>query len=183
MLSTRWTLLYYLTTLSISDLSPYTTYTCYLSVMKGLSGQCNFTTAQDSKWCQHIRHYHTNFPEPDDDPQDFTSSPTKTNVTFKWKRPATPNGVITHYNLTVVNLATSNTTSYLIDVTPNQETVARVIDGFSPYQNYTATITASTVIGYGPAAITSGRTLSDSKDFWIIDLAQHIFFMHSSQST
>ena len=30
--------------------------------------------------------------------------------------------------------------------------------GFEPYQNYTASVTAATVVGDGPAANTSGRT-------------------------
>ena len=61
-------------------------------------------------------------------------------------------------------MATSNNTSYIIDVTPNQETVTRVVDGFSPYQNYTATVSASTVIGYGPRSVPiTGRTLQDGQ--------------------
>ena len=51
----------------------------------------------------------------------------------------------------------------MIDVTPNQETVSVTIYGFSPYQNYTATVSATTVVGYGPSATTKGRTDPDSK--------------------
>ena len=48
-------------------------------------------------------------------------------------------------------------------MTPNQETVSMTIDGFSPYQNYTATVSASTAVGYGPSAATDGRTDPNSK--------------------
>ena len=51
----------------------------------------------------------------------------------------------------------------MIDVSSNQETVSMTIDGFSPYQNYTATVSASTAVGYGPSAATDGRTDPDSK--------------------
>ena len=34
---------------------------------------------------------------------------------------------------------------------------------FSSYQNYTATVSATTVVGYGPSATTKGRTDPDSK--------------------
>ena len=52
---------------------------------------------------------------------------------------------------------------YTINVTANQVTVSQVTDGFSPYQNYTASVSASTIIGAGPVATTTGRTLPDGK--------------------
>ena len=48
-------------------------------------------------------------------------------------------------------------------MTPNQNTVSTTVDGLSPYQNYTATVSATTVVGYGPSATTEGRTDPDSK--------------------
>ena len=100
---------------------------------------------------------------PDDAPRDFTSTPTMTNVTFNWSIPATPNGIITQYNLTVLNLDTPNTTSYIIDVTSDQQQVSQLVIGFGPYENYTATVTGTTLVGYGPVAVTEGRTRPDSK--------------------
>ena len=79
--------------------------------------------------------------------------------------PDTPNGIIIEYNLTVVNLNTGNTIDYVVDANPNQEIVERVVSGFSPYQNYTASVSASTIIGAGPVATTTGRTLPDSKEW------------------
>ena len=50
---------------------------------------------------------------------------------------------------------------YTINVTANQTAVSQVTGGFSPYQNYTASVSASTIIGAGPVATTTGRTLPD----------------------
>ena len=80
-------------------------------------------------------------------------------------RPDTPNGIITEYNLTVVNLNTGSITDYIVDANSNLEIVERVVSGFSPYQNYTANVSASTVIGAGPVATITGRTLPDSKEW------------------
>ena len=86
-----------------------------------------------------------------------------TNVTFNWSIPATPNGIITQYSLTVVNLVTEVATSYSVDVTPYQQRVSQLVTGFRPYENYTATVTGTTLVGYGPVAVTEGRTKPDSK--------------------
>ena len=80
-------------------------------------------------------------------------------------RPVTPNGIIIEYNLTVVNLNTGNVIEYIVDANPNQEMLQKVVSGFSPYQNYTASVSASTIIGAGPVATTTGRTLPDSKEY------------------
>ena len=80
-------------------------------------------------------------------------------------RPVTPNGIITQYNLTVVNLNTGNVIELIVDAIPNQEMLQRVVSGFCPYQNYTASVSASTIIGAGPVATTTGRTLPDSKEY------------------
>ena len=94
-------------------------------------------------------------------PQNFTSISTKTSVTFKWKEPAIPNGVITRYSLSVFSLNTSNTTNINVDGMDNE--FKEFISGFGPYQSYNASITASTIIGAGPPATTAGRTEPDSK--------------------
>ena len=85
---------------------------------------------------------------PDDAPQDFIFIPTKTDVTFNWRRPAIPNGIITRYRLVaVVNLGANTFTviTQLIDVTSNQNTMSITVGVFSPYQNYTTTVSATTV--------------------------------------
>ena len=107
---------------------------------------------------------------PEDSPQNFTSQPTKTTVIFTWTKPATPNGIIIKYFLIVTNLDTSTRYDYTVNVTANQVTVSQVTDGFSPYQNYTASVSASTIFGAGPVATTIGRTLPDGKIVYSLKL-------------
>ena len=95
-------------------------------------------------------------------PQNFTSTSTKTSVTFSWRIPTSPNGLITHYNIFVVTHNTSNNIT-INDQEPKQEQLQTIISGFSPYQSYNASITASTIIGEGPPATTTGRTEPDSE--------------------
>ena len=100
---------------------------------------------------------------PDDSPQNFTAISTKATVLFTWTKPGTPNGIITKYFLIVTKLDTLIKNNYTINVTNSQATVLQVIDGFSPYQSYAASVSASTIIGSGPVATTTGQTLPDSK--------------------
>ena len=105
---------------------------------------------------------------PSDSPQNFTSVPEQISVNFMWTAPEIPNGIVTEYNLTVTTFSTAtrersyNTTQYSIMATGN-ETYLRNVRGFVPYQDYNASITARTVVGYGPVASTEGRTEPDSK--------------------
>ena len=70
-------------------------------------------------------------------------------------------------------MVNNQTNNKMIDVTPNQVTVSMTVDGFLPYQNYTATVSATTVVGYGPSATTEGRT--DSK-YVLFTILFHIHF-------
>ena len=98
-----------------------------------------------------------------DSPQNFTSIPDQNFVLFSWIKPTSTNGVIISYNLTVINLDDSKLITFIIEVNSDQRKINKIVDGFSPYQNYTATVSASTIIGAGPVATTAGRTLPDSK--------------------
>ena len=93
----------------------------------------------------------------------FYITTNKTTVLFTWTKPATSNGIIIKYFLIVTNLDTLKRYNYTINVIANQVTVSQVTDGFSPYQSYTASVSASTIIGAGPVATTTGRTLPDGK--------------------
>ena len=87
-------------------------------------------------------------------------------MTFNWRHPTIPNGIITQYRFDIeVDLGGNifRATTQLIDVTPNQQSVSITVKGFSPYQNYTATVSATTVVGYGPSATIKGRTDPYSK--------------------
>ena len=95
-------------------------------------------------------------------PQNFTSTSTKTSVTFSWRIPTCPNGLITHYILSIVTHNTSRNNTINVQE-PKQGQLQEVISNFSPYQSYNASITASTIIGAGPPATTTGRTEPDSK--------------------
>ena len=94
---------------------------------------------------------------PEDSPQNFTAIDTTVCVTFSWNPPTIPNGIITEYILTVITNGTS--IPYTLNAATKNVTVRR----FVPYQEYSATIAAATVAGYGPMAALSGRTDPDSK--------------------
>lgn len=87
-----------------------------------------------------------------------------TTVTFRWSRPSIPNGIITEYELKVTNIETSAYRTMNITVPHDQLMYTLNEEGFfSAYNNYTASITASTIIGFGPISTTAGRTLPDSE--------------------
>ena len=133
-------------------------------------------TSKFHNYCVHICYayiYVTHLLEPSDSPQNFTSTPNKTTVTLTWTKPATPNGIIIKYSLVVNNLNTMTVHNYTIPVSINQLTVTQLVDCFSPYQNYTASVSASTIIGAGPVATTAGRTLPDSKYNIMIHLLKY----------
>ena len=137
----------------------------------GPAATCSFTTAQDSK----LLYNNTmmtqfslffSFTVPFDGPQNFISTPNKTFISFRWMAPEAPNGVIIQYNLTVTNLDTADTTVSIINVTASSnEIIESLVSGFSPYQNYTASVSASTIIGPGPMVTTAGRMLPDGQYF------------------
>ena len=89
-----------------------------------------------------------------------------TTVTFTWNRPLIPNGIITEYFLNVTNLERMTSRSYTIPVTPDQTTATQTVDAsgfFRAYENYAATVTGRTHVGFGPMASTAGRTQPDSE--------------------
>ncbi|XP_019851146.1 PREDICTED: phosphatidylinositol phosphatase PTPRQ-like [Amphimedon queenslandica] len=136
------------TMFTITDVMPFTGYTCELSfinvVGEGPSTQCTFETAQSV-----------------DSPRNFTSIPDQYSILFSWIEPAITHGIIIRYNLTVTNLDESKSMSFIIKVNPDQRFIHHNVNGFGPYQNYTASVSASTIIGAGPVATTAGRTLPD----------------------
>ena len=96
---------------------------------------------------------------PEDPPQSFNSIPSKFSIMFNWSSPLIPNGIIIAYNLTVCNINTDVSTTYII--TGSQHSF--IAGNFEPYRRYSASLSATTVTGYGPPAYISGRTESDSK--------------------
>ena len=63
-------------------------------------------------------------------------------VEVEWNLPATPNGVIIHYNVYTSNLV-------LVD-TVNSSQRNYVYGGLAPYQNVSVCVSASTSVGEGP---------------------------------
>ncbi|XP_019853966.1 PREDICTED: neural cell adhesion molecule L1-like [Amphimedon queenslandica] len=138
------------TSFTITDVMPFTAYTCDLSFInvigQGPSTQCTFQTARNLSY---------------DSPKNFTSIPDQKSVLFSWMKPTSTNRVIISYNLTVTNLDESKLVTFIIELNSDERKTHKIVDGFSPYQNYTASVSASTINGAGPVAITEGRTLPD----------------------
>ena len=58
------------------------------------------------------------------------------------------------------------TNSYIItNISSNQGLVSYTVEGFRPYENYTSTLSGTTVVGYGPVSVTSGRTNPDGNRY------------------
>ena len=94
---------------------------------------------------------------PDTPPDQFTSTPNVFDVLFMWGKPRMPKGIIVSYTINITHINTVVTTTNIA------KGLSLNLAGFEPYQNYTATITAATVVGDGPPAVISGRTDPHSK--------------------
>ena len=80
-----------------------------------------------------------------------------TSITVSWIVPATPNGVITEYQLQCSN----QKQVFNHNVKGSQTTTT--LSGLLPYTNYSCSITAHTRVGGGPAATISVSTKQDSE--------------------
>ena len=117
-------------------------------------------------------------------PQSFASTSTMTTVTFTWNRPLTPNGIITEYFLNVTNLEKMISLNYTISITSDQTTATQTVNAsgfFCAYENYTATVTGRTHVGFGPVATTAGRTQPDSESV-SLSLYLSFCFLHNSEN-
>ena len=118
---------------------------------------------------------------PYDAPQSFASTSIMTSVMFTWIRPQIPNGIITEYFLNVTNLETMTSLNYTIPVTSDHTTATQSVNAsgfFCAYENYTATVTGRTHVGFGPIASTAGRTQPDSESVF---LSLSLSFLHNSK--
>ena len=64
--------------------------------------------------------------------------------------------------------------TYTIPVTSDQTTATQTVDAsgfFRAYENYTATVTGRTHVGFGPMASTAGRTEPDSESVFSLSLS------------
>ena len=81
-----------------------------------------------------------------------------TSISVSWIAPATPNGVITEYQL---QLCSGRGEIFSHTVIGTQMTTT--LSGLLPFTNYYCNITAHTSVGGGPAATTSVTTKESSK--------------------
>ena len=95
-------------------------------------------------------------------PRQFLSvSFNSTSIIVSWSAPATPNGVITEYQLQ----CSGGGQVFSRTVMGSQTTTT--LSGLLPYTSYSCSITAHTSVGGGPAATTSVTTEQDSESISI----------------
>ena len=95
-------------------------------------------------------------------PRQFSGVSLNSNLTgFSWSVPATPNGVITEYQLQ----CSGGRQVFSRTVMGSQTTT--IWSGLLPYTSYSCNITAHTSVGGGPAATTSVST--EQGDEYIIN--------------
>ena len=94
-------------------------------------------------------------------PERFTITPEERNMTFSWSPPVPTlrNGVITGYSLSCVPVSGRR------NAISTQYTAAGTftLGGFTPVTSYNCSITASNILGSGPAAYVVVTTLDDGK--------------------
>ena len=161
------------TSLTITGLQPFTSYTCFVSaatiVGDGPAG-ANFTmTNEDSTlliffynlYCYTVN-YHL---EPETSAAKFTSTSNDSlSIVLYWSAPVKPNGVITEYQLQ----CSGGNQKFNWTVMGSQTTTT--LSGLLPYTNYSCKITAHTSVGGGPPAITSVTTQQDGGTLMLLSI-------------
>ena len=92
-------------------------------------------------------------------------------VIFVWNTPATPNGVITEYQLQCSGRGK------LFSRTVMGSQTTTTLSGLLPYTSYFCSITAHTSVGGGPAATTSVTTQQDSE--FVVNQYQYYCLLQS----
>ena len=95
---------------------------------------------------------------PSGPPQEFAISVTSHSITLSWSPPlpSQQNGVITSY---VLNCSSGGNN---VNRTRTSST-SLTITGLKPITNYTCSVSASTIVGDGPAAVRSVATRGESE--------------------
>ena len=95
-------------------------------------------------------------------PTEFTGvSNTSTSITFTFKPPQKPNGVISNYLLQCYTAMIENKIMHALSLNVAQDT--GTLTELQPYTNYSCNITAHNIHGEGRAATTSVVTMQDGK--------------------
>ena len=89
--------------------------------------------------------------------QFFAIAENSTSITVSWSAPATPNGVITEYQLQ----CSGGGQSYSPVLSGSQTTTT--LSGLLPYTSYSCNITAHTSVGRGPVTTANVTTEQDSE--------------------
>ena len=79
-------------------------------------------------------------------------------ISFTWKSPLKPNGIILKYILQCSRLTE---VSNMLKLQLNSSQTTATLSGLQPYTNYSCSIKAHTSVGGGPAATTSVTTEQD----------------------
>ena len=144
-----------LTMLVLSDLIPFTEYECSVtaSTEAGTGPASNTDTARTVE------------DAPSGPPRDFNStSISSTSVTLTWRRPETPNGIISEYTLTYTNDTTSQSMKIpaVDDISHMYELVVMSLNEATDYM---FELSATTGGGTGPNATLLRTTEEDGKFF------------------
>ena len=95
---------------------------------------------------------------PSGPPRQFSGvAESSTSIIYSWSAPATPNGVITEYQLLCSGGGQELSRSVM-----GSQTIT-TLSGLLPYTSYSCSITAHTSAGGGPAATTSVITEQDGE--------------------
>ena len=140
-----------LTMLSLTDLVPFTEYECFVtaSTVAGTGPASNNDTARTTE------------DAPSGPPRDFNyTSISSTSVTLTWRRPDTPNGIISEYTLIYMNETDlqSRTIPALDDISHVYE---HVVMSLNEATDYVFELSATTGGGTGPNATLALMTEED----------------------
>ena len=118
---------------------------------------------------------------PESPPAAFHASLTTANmITFQWKQPNEPNGIITHFHILCFD------THLVHSVIMNGSQNIATLSGLMPYTNYFCSITAHTSVGGGPA-VTISVTTEEDGEFSFVNTSvtnfQVLVVLYSSQWT
>ena len=150
-----------LETIKVIEISPFTNYTCSVSAATmagdGPPATVSGVSDEDGECAIHntvivitISMFCT---VPAGPPRQVVNiAKTSTSISVSWIPPATPNGVITEYQLQ----CSSHEQSFNHSVNGSQ--TAATLNGLLPYTNYSCNITARNSAGEGPAATASVAT-------------------------